>query len=295
MATGGDQHEGKDPTARAFPVIALLLLQLLLIQVVSFVWYYFQWDIYPQQKFWLFGLAFNLTILGLTIAGVTVVRRVFEAFREEVEGGVRAESLGHIEELLQSIRVQRHDFVHHLQAVYGLLEVEAYAEARDYLAKRFEEIAPREELVRLDNLAVAALLYTKLGIAEARGVHIELSVEGSLAKLPLKEEEANRLIGNLLDNAVDAVTGLPSGHRLVRVVTGNTEEGFWLCVANRAPDLSPQGLEKIFQPGFTTKPGKHGMGLFSVQQIACGYGGWVQADCSPDGMVEFKVWIPAGK
>lgn len=259
------------------------------------MWFYRQLEVQLHQHLWLITIALGLGVVVLTVAEVAMVCRVLAVFREEVESGVRAETLGHVQELLRSIRVQRHDFIHHLQAVYGLLEVGAFAEAREYLAGRFAVIASREELARLDNLAVAALLYTKVGMAEARGVSIDLTVEGSLADLPLEVEEANLLIGNLVDNAVEAVVGLPVGQRQVLVALTSSLAGLELRVANHAPGLKSQDLEKLFEAGFSTRPGKQGLGLFSVRQIAARHGGWARADSSPDGLVEFLVWIPARK
>jgi len=107
--------------------------------------------------------------------------------------------------LVDSSRKQRHDFHHQLQTIYGLLESGACERARDYINRVFSIVFKTAELISTDNLSISALLYTKTGLAETKNIKIEINVECSLKEIPLTPLEAESLLGNLIDNALEAV------------------------------------------------------------------------------------------
>ncbi|MFA5880871.1 MAG: Spo0B domain-containing protein, partial [Eubacteriales bacterium] len=81
-----------------------------------------------------------------------MIKRVISLIQNEIENQIQLDSLRHVEELLQTIRGQRHNFSHNLQTIYGLLEVEAFQEAQEYIRGNMSEIAATSELIKTDNL-----------------------------------------------------------------------------------------------------------------------------------------------
>jgi two-component system sensor histidine kinase AgrC len=276
---------------RSLWIAGLLFTQSLLI--VLFCWKYFirYMEDLPPMYFYFYFTVINIILPIITIV---VVRQFITLTKREVESKVQLDNLHHIEGLLNTMRIQRHDFTHELQVVYGLLEVEEFQEARNYLKKSVSEVAATSELVKTDNLGVTALLYAKTGLAEARKITLQVTVETSLQQFPLEARGINVILGNLIDNALDAVEGLTVLERRVEVGIRQDLAGFVLEVKNYGAPISEKIITKIFSPGFSTKGEGRGMGLYSIQKLVHKYKGTILVK-NDSNTTCFQVVIPLGQ
>jgi two-component system sensor histidine kinase AgrC len=265
----------------------LLLTQSLLINFFCWNYYLNSADVF-QTSIHLYFILIN-ALLPLTT--MIIIRQFMAFIRREVEDKAQLDTLCHVEELLYTMRTQRHDFSHELQVVYGLLEVQEYQEARDYLKKSVTEVAATSELAKTDNLGVTALLYTKAGLAEARNIILHISVETSLQQVHLEAREINLILGNLIDNAMDAVEQLTVPERRVAVTIGQGLDGYVLEVQNYGSPISPEIIDKIFMPGVSTKGEGRGMGLYSIQKLVSKYNGKIRVTSDSDG-TSFNIVLP---
>ncbi|MBP2632110.1 MAG: citS 1 [Firmicutes bacterium] len=266
---------------------SLLLTQTLLINF--FCWKYYLAYADPFQA--PIHLYFVLINAILPLITMIIIRQLMGFIRREVEDKAQLDTLSHVEKLLYTMRTQRHDFSHELQVVYGLLQVEEYQEALNYLKKSVTEVAATSELVKTDNLGVTALLYTKTGLAEARKIALHITVETSLKQAPLEGRDINVILGNLIDNAMDAVEKLPIPERQVSVTIGLGIDGYILEVQNYGAPIPPAIIGKIFMPGVSTKGQGHGMGLYSIQKLVSKYNGKIKVKSDNNG-TSFHVVIP---
>ena len=161
---------------------------------------------------------------------------------------------------MQTMRRQRHEFNHHLQTVYGFLCVEAYVEVKDYLQGILEEVAVTNAIISVDNPGVSALLHVKAAQMESHNVQFEVTNTASLKKIPVKTSELNELLGNLLDNALEAVTECSIKNPKVKLIISQRGEEYILSVINNGLPISQSAINKIFDPGFSTKKEHLGMG-----------------------------------
>ncbi|ACA59270.1 signal transduction histidine kinase regulating citrate/malate metabolism [Candidatus Desulforudis audaxviator MP104C] len=250
------------------------------------------------------NLVFPFEYLHVFVAGIVLALLVFAAF---LPGNIRisgraladsytarktAETLARVGELLRSTRRRQHDFRHQLQTVYGLLETGHYEEARQYIRKTYDAISTPLELIRTDLPHATALLYTKLGLAEARQIRLEAAIECSLQHLPLNPLETGTVFGNLIDNALEAVENLPPPERVVRLGIRRDPEGYVISVANRGRPAASHPF-RFFQVGFTTKSGHAGLGLATVRETVARYGGTVTVTAA-DAETVFTVRLPPG-
>lgn len=138
-------------------------------------------------------------------------------------------------------------------------------------------MAATAELIKTGNLGITALLYTKTGLAEARKIDLQITVETSFQQFSQQTRDINFILGNLIDNALDAVKDQPVPEREVK---------------NPWPNIPSNVVDKLFAPGFSTKGEGRGMGLYSTQKLVQKYNGdiKVKGDCNG---VCFKVIIPA--
>jgi len=231
-----------------------------------------------------------LIVTVLPVIAIVLIKRVVALINSEAETRTQLEALKHVEELLHTIRAQRHNFSHELQVAYGLLEVEAFQEAKNYIKSSMAEIAAASELVKTDNLGITALLQTKTGLAEARKIKLSIEVRTSLKELPLETREANIILGNLIDNAFEAVNQMPPKLRNVEVVLSQDIGNYVFEIRNHGV-IEPELVNKIFEPGFSTKKEGRGMGLYSVDRLVRKYNGRIDVNSSA-GCTCFNIFIP---
>jgi sensor histidine kinase regulating citrate/malate metabolism len=145
---------------------------------------------------------------------------------------------------------------------------------------------------RISDLAVAALLIAKWSAADERRVGLSLTPSSRLPALETGDSaDLTTVLGNLVDNALDACGGRPGAGVSVDVTT--TPTGVRLEVADNGPGVPEELREAIFVRGFSTKPevlGGRGIGLPLVQLICAQRGGMIQVH-HRDGAV-FTVDLP---
>ncbi len=197
-------------------------------------------------------------------------------------------SVSALEELNNTLRAQRHDFLNHLQVVYSLMEMREHKEAQDYIERVYGDIRAVSRVLRTANPAVNALLKVKLASSEKHGVKVELHIESAWKNLSIPGWEMCKVLGNLIDNALDALKGTTNPR--LTITLSEDLKSFRFAVANNGPDIPSHDLSRIFQPGITTKSEGHGMGLFIVRNTLKEHGGDIEV--TSGGETVFLGWVP---
>jgi sensor histidine kinase regulating citrate/malate metabolism len=191
--------------------------------------------------------------------------------------------------LNHTLRAQRHDFLNHLQVVYGLMEMQEYGEATDYLEKVYGEIRSVASFLRTKSTAVNALLKVKAGACEERGIAVQLDIKSSLEGLSMPAWELCRVLANLIDNAMDAVKG--EAKPVIRLTIAEDLRAFVFTVQNNGAPIPPDMRERIFEAGVSTKGEGRGMGLNIVRQTLAAYDGEIACESTAE-ETSFRVTVP---
>lgn len=220
------------------------------------------------------GHAFTGTLETCLMAAIALVvswgamldiREAMKARQVGQEADSLEAALYLLEEQQATLRAQRHDFMNHLQVVYSLIELQEYASAEEYLEKVYGDIKRVNRTLKTAHPAVNALLAAKMSDCEARGIALELDMDSPWQNMPVPSWEICRVLGNLIDNAMDALTG--TAQPVLRVSLGENLQEYSLSVSNNGPMIPENLRESIFQTGFSTKSAGRGMGLAIVQEI----------------------------
>lgn len=194
-----------------------------------------------------------------------------------------------------TLRAQAHEFSNRLHTIAGLIELGEADEAVRFVhrisSSRSELTGAVTEAVR--DPSVAALLIAKVSQATELGVELRIADDSELPVLDgALSADVATVVGNLVDNAMDAVAG--SGQPWVEVALGLVDGEVEVVVRDSGPGV-PAGMEReVFRRGVSTKTAgsrERGIGL-SVVHLACARrGGGVTA--SADGVSTFIAHLPA--
>ena len=203
------------------------------------------------------------------------------------------ESLDMVEQLNNTLRSQRHDFLNHLQVVYGLIEMEAYEEASSYIKRIAQDVRDVSRFLRTDSPAVNALLQAKYTMCKERGIAFDMDVTASVAAAPLEDWELCRILSNLIDNAVEAMLSSGEEAHLLRLTMHEKDGSIVFRVENNGPGIPEDIAATVFQPGISTKGTGRGTGLSIVRRVLDSCGGSIRYLREADWTV-FEGTIPLG-
>ena len=226
-----------------------------------------------------------LALVGCVIVFVTIYTRLRHQYDALVS------SYRDLERLNSDLRAQRHDYLNHLQVVYGLMELEEYDELKTYLAPIYKGMMKTGKALKTKNPAVNALLRAKMEEAESKGIDFYVEVTSDLSGLKAEPWELCKVLANLMDNAITALEAIPSEKKL-RVDIGEDRDSYRFSVANNGPAIPEELQESIFREGFTTKKESgHGMGLSIVTQVLKTYKGTISLSSTEEETV-FRIRVP---
>ncbi|MGF1339237.1 sensor histidine kinase [Streptomyces flavovirens] len=211
----------------------------------------------------------------------------------------------------QALRSQAHEAANRLHTVVSLIELDRVDEAVEFATAELElaQVLTDRVVGAVGEPVLAALLLGKAAQANERGVELVLAEDSLIDDGALPDSLAPRdlvtILGNLIDNAVDAaseamtggagavVPGQRAAARALVTVTARTVGGeLLLRVADTGAGIAPDDADEVFRRGWTTHGTGRGLGLALVRQAAYRNGGTVTLDRSEDGGARFTVRLP---
>lgn len=164
--------------------------------------------------------------------------------------------------LSDALRAQTHEHANRLHLMVSLMELGRTPEALE-LATRDLELGQRladDLLGSVDEPVLAALVMGKSAEAHERGVLLELHGGSTPAALDIPVQDLVTILGNLLDNAIDAAAAAEAP-RLVRLGITADEGAVTFTVQDSGAGLGEGQLERAFEFGYSTKESRHGRGV----------------------------------
>ena len=211
---------------------------------------------------------------ALVIWGAVVdIRDAIVTRKVEDQRRMLEEAYRQLEDLNRTLRAQRHDFKNHLQVVYSLTEMAAYDDVQEYVQRIYEDVQSVGSHIRTSVPAVNALISAKAADCAERGITFHSDIQSQWDQVQIPGWEMCRILGNLVDNAMDAVLERKDREPWVRVYIGEDIRCWKLEVSNNGPEIPASRRRDIFQPGFTTKSAGHGNGLSIVSELLEKYNG----------------------
>jgi two-component system CitB family sensor kinase len=229
-----------------------------------------------------------VTLRGRELGSVVTLRD-----RTELSGLLR--ELDSVRGLTDALRAQQHEFSNRMHTLAGLLELGEPEEALAYLtAAEGAEVALSESVrERIANPLVVGLILAKSAVAAERGVTLTLTGDSWLGDSPPHVQGLLTVLGNLIDNAIDAAAASRDAEVTVRLTDG---DGIALVVSDTGPGIPAGCADSIFMDGYSTKPQTHtlrrGLGLAIVHRLVQRLNGRIQVTEGAGAV--FTVELPSG-
>lgn len=193
----------RKPNISKTVVYAIAVNALQILALLVFVVYVFLMDFSWQNRISLRTIA----VVGALVAGWGAVLDIQDALltRRRMRTITELQTVNQqMDALNLKLRAQRHDFLNHLQVVYSLMEMGEYQDATAYLETVYSQLHAVSRVLRTKVTAFNALLQVKNAECERRGIALEMDVRSTLEGIAMPAWELCCVIGNLLDNAMDA-------------------------------------------------------------------------------------------
>lgn len=204
--------------------------------------------------------------------------------RDRAEYTKLMEDLSGTRYLVDSMRANNHDFTNKLHVILGLIQMEMYDEAISYIQNI--TMVQRETISKVMNAvnepAVAALIIGKIARASELNVRFVLR-EGcyySASDMSLPSEMLVTVIGNLLDNAFDAMNDSdnPNDHKELMFGIYSRPGAVLITVDDTGNGIKDKDIDMIFVNGYSTKGNGRGTGLYQIKSMVENYGGKITVE-----------------
>ena len=194
--------------------------------------------------------------------------------------------LSEVRSIHKEMRGYKHDFHHHLQTLKGQLEAGEIERALAYIAQLDNQLMNVDTLLKTGNVSLDAIFSAK--ISQAKAENIAVTVKANVPDaLTISDLELSIIIGNLLDNAIEACRTV-TGERFIRIFISMKGTMLYFSMLNAA-GAKKKKTGSLFA---THKDGVHGFGLRRAEAILEEHGGWVKYN-SEDGAFTSEFLVPA--
>lgn len=174
----------------------------------------------------------------------------------------------------EKLRQWKHDIKNYLLGIIAFLDEEKYGEARQKLADKADDIMSVDAVCYSGNAAVDSILNYKLQAAQKRQIKTEYTFRLP-NQMKAEPDDLAVLLGNSIDNAIEAVSALEEEKRVIRL-SMNYDRGILIYkISNEYQKVNKSGGRFLSTKGDRKE---HGIGMRSMQRIAEKYGGSLKAD-----------------
>ena len=208
-----------------------------------------------------------------------LIAKKVAAFENEIMQKYYAE----VENMYAKMRGWRHDYRHHIQAMKIHAANGEYEEIRQYLDMLDVDLTNVETVVKTGNRTADAILNSKLSLAAEKEITVKAEVKIPVS-LTVSELDLCIIIGNLLDNAIDACMELPASERLIRIYMEMKGNYLYLSLLNTAGGRKKRSFQSHKGKG-------HGLGLGRIDATVKKNGGYVTR-ASEDNAFSTEILLP---
>ncbi|GAB6138499.1 sensor histidine kinase [Halanaerobaculum tunisiense] len=242
-----------------------------------------------------FGVLY-LMIHSYKVIGFSYI--LMSIFKQKITKGILAQQKLELKqtkvqlknEKIKRLKSQRDEFKEQLETIYTMLQLEKVEEIKDYIKQihnKLNNVTAKEE-----NNELSVVLTPKKQEAEAKNIEFSAQIDAQVNKVKVTQTKVLKILFNLVDNAIEAVSTVSKAKREVKVKLVEQKNSIELIVYNSGPIIPEEMQKNIFTPGYTTKEDGSGFGLHIVENIVKKHGGQIEFYSQEDFGTEFICQFP---
>lgn len=212
--------------------------------------------------------------------------RVIDRRIAEYQNDLITKHCDEVQNIYKTMRGWRHDYHNHIQTLLALSGDEE--KTREYLLNLHADLTTVDTVIKTGNVMVDAILNSKLSLLKSKNIKVNAKATVP-PSLQISEIDLCVVIGNLLDNAMEACLAQPEAeNRFIRLFIGILKEQFYLSVSNSVyGELRKEGKTYLS----TKNTAGHGFGLMRIDRIVKKYDGYINRQ-NEEGIFATEIMLP---
>ena len=211
------------------------------------------------------GLAAVAMLLLLVIIGFVIraiMQRQYEKALIDYQNKILSQEMDEVRSIYMTMRGWRHDYHNHMQSVKAYLAKDNITEAKEYLNRLEEDLADIRLLFDTGNLNVDAILNAKISLALENGIRCDYKAVIP-KELSVSDIDLCVVIGNLIDNAVEACRTVKKEEQFLRLYIAPLKQQLYITVTNATSEV----VRKLDEEYISKKRGDTVMGLNGLTML----------------------------
>ncbi|MGN7765018.1 DcuS/MalK family sensor histidine kinase [Paenibacillus sp. 22594] len=238
------------------------------------------------------GVTLLANVVPIRVNGT--VEGAIATFRDKTEISLLMERLSGISQYAEALRAQAHEFMNKLHVILGLTHMGRYDRLEEYITSTVTTTQTEMGAVvrQIKDPVMAGFLLGKLSRAREAGIRLVLLEDGVLPEPrdPERSRQLITIIGNLLDNAMEAPEG--TGSKCIHVGFQFQDNTLICTVSDNGSGVPAETVPFIFQQGYSTKGNDRGIGLYLVERSLKLLGGKIVCETGKGEGTRFTVSLP---
>lgn len=225
----------------------------------------------------------TLAVMGIRGYMIKLVDRRIAAYQNDL----MEKHCEEVQHMYQQTRGWRHDYRNHIQTMKAYLTMDELDKLSDYLGELDTDLTTVDTVIKTGNIMIDAILNSKLSLAKSKNIQVHAKAIVP-EKLNISEVDLSIILGNLMDNAMEACDKVQEDKRFIRVYIDILKGQLYIYVMNAVNEkLTRQGKRYL-----TTKNSQnHGFGLLRMDNVVKKYQGYLDRQ-DEEGVFATEIMLP---
>jgi len=233
-------------------------------------------------------------VFVITLGTIVLIFRIEKKSQEELENKLKFQQIElelqinyDMVEVMDKLRMLRHDMNNHLGLIKTLARAKDFDRLQDYIDQIYKDVEMANDFVIIENKAVAALLNAKISNAKEKNIEFKSMISNNAIKM--QDKDICALLGNLLDNAIEAAEKQKE-NKYIDFTLQSTTSGCLIRCENSCSVCPVTKKEKFISMKEDAQ--SHGIGIEHIKTIVAKYKGEISFDYDEECFC-IKILIPA--
>jgi len=192
-----------------------------------------------------------------------------------------------VEHMYRQMRGWKHDYRNHIQIIRGFASAGDTNSIINYVDELDIDLMMIDATIKTGNRMTDTILSSKISLARSKSIDVTVDANISL-ELKTSQLDLCIIIGNLMDNAIEACMELPEEERSIRIYMEMKQTQLYMSFTNTA---SSEKKNKVSGRFLSTKGENHGFGLVRIDSIIERYNGYISRN-SEAGAFTTEILLP---